>query len=107
MTKIGLTRAEFRKFKPTRKVSGRFFTLLIGSGALGQVTCACVVSKRAVARAVARNAVKRRCREALRANLTSYKEPLTLVFHAKAPAAGASYADIARDVQNLLRRAIT
>ncbi|KKW07944.1 MAG: hypothetical protein UY39_C0004G0008 [Candidatus Kaiserbacteria bacterium GW2011_GWC2_49_12] len=102
---IGITSAEFRQLRPVRRIQGRFFSLLVGALPSEHVRCACVVSKKAEARAVARNTVKRRCREALRGQYQNIKKPITLVFHAKASASGASYAEIAEDVRSLIMRA--
>jgi len=129
---VGLTGAEFKQLKPIRRVHGRLFSLLVGELPSGHARCACVVSKKASARAVVRNSIKRRCREVLRKQCSNIKKSLTddvgrakckssafafpsrgarnpagftLVFHAKASAAGASYADIAEDVHTLIMRA--
>lgn len=65
---------------------------------------ACVVSKKVAARASARNAIRRRCREAARAELARIKEPCTLVFYAKREAAEATFSDLKRDVEKLVAR---
>lgn len=103
--KLSLSSAEFMRFKPARRINGRFFTLLIGPAASESAKLACVVSKKVSARAVVRNSIKRRCRAALRGKLANIKKPQILVFYAKSAAAQASFADVQRDVVELLASA--
>ena len=97
-----LSSADFRRLRPSRRLSGEFFSLSIASSEGRALKWACVVSKKVSARAVVRNRVKRLCRSALQPLLKNRSEPLALVFHAKRPAAEASFADIQRDVERLL-----
>lgn len=90
------------RFKPARRINGRFFTLLIGPAFGESMKYACVVSKKAAAKAVSRNSIKRRCREAIRSECKAVGKPRTFVFYAKSSAAGASFADIRRDIKELL-----
>ena len=61
-------------------------------------------SKR-IGKAVVRNRVRRRMREAVRLRRALIADGWDLVFIARSPMARASYADIARGVESLLRRA--
>jgi ribonuclease P protein component len=61
------------------------------------------VSKR-VGKAVARNRVKRRMREAVRRRLPQLRPGQDLVFVARAPAAEATYDQIVESVDYLLRK---
>ncbi len=111
-----LSRAHFVALKGARRIHGTLFTLsvaplpeadppLAGAVPAGrQGKFACVVSKKVSAKAVDRNRIKRRCRESVRAFLSTFREPLALVFTAKRVAGDASSADIAEDVRKLLIR---
>ena len=66
---------------------------------------ACVVSKKVAARAVDRNYIQRRCRETVRPRLVHIDQPLALVFYAKRGVATASFADVKKDIEELLVRA--
>lgn len=61
------------------------------------------VSKR-VGKATIRNRVKRRLREALRANLVQVKPGYDLILTARPPSASATYGEIRQAVEDLLRR---
>ena len=61
------------------------------------------VSKR-VGKATIRNLVKRRLREAVRNNLAAIPAGVDLIFIARPPAAGATYAQIEETVAYLLRK---
>lgn len=64
---------------------------------------ACVVSKKVAKRAVDRNLIKRRGREAVRDALKkSAAAPASYVFYAKKEALGAPYRDIAAEIRKLL-----
>lgn len=99
---VSLTSAAFARFRPTKRIQGRFFTLLVGPVTESPAKYACVISKKVAARATVRNTVKRRCREAIRGQHKSVTTPRTLVFYAKSSAPAASFADIQRDVKELL-----
>ena len=68
--------------------------------------CACVVSKKVSPKAVERNLIKRRCREAARALILKRNEALALVFYAKREARGAAFENIRKDTASLLGRAL-
>ncbi|MDP2648757.1 MAG: ribonuclease P protein component [Patescibacteria group bacterium] len=104
-----LTRSDFTDLRraPLRRMSGAYFSLSCTSLPDGEsAKAACVVSKKVAARAVARNRIKRICREAVRAHLSSVKPPQAFVFTAKRAAAAASPADIRGDVERLLAAAL-
>ena len=103
-TNIGLSRADFKQFRPDKRIQGRLFTLLVKKNEEGASRAACVVSKRVAARAVVRNKIKRLCREALRHAHRSLSIPYTLVFYAKAGASGVTFRDVEKDVDELLRK---
>ncbi len=97
-----ITSAEFRRFKATRRIHGRFFSLLIGPSFAEYTKYACVVSKKVSTKAVSRNLIKRRCREVIRKEEMQGGKPLSIVFYAKSTAVGATFADMKADIQNLL-----
>ena len=103
--KNSLTSVEFMTFKATRRINGRFFTLLIGPAFADRLKYACVVSKKVARKAVSRNLIKRRCREAIRGEHTEGAKPRSLVFYAKSSATEASFADVREDVKSLLSSA--
>ncbi|MDP3965298.1 MAG: ribonuclease P protein component [bacterium] len=108
--KNSLTHAEFLRAERAkfRRERGSLFILSFGVLA-GQkpreCKTACVVSKKTAARAVDRNVIKRRWRDAMRHCLPSAPAPSALVFYAMRPARNASYADIKNDVDMLIARA--
>ncbi len=63
---------------------------------------ASVISKKNAARAVDRNKVERRCREAMRFYMTRIKEPLALILRAKREAVDASSEDLKSDIKALM-----
>lgn len=88
-----------------RRYSGVYVSLSVA--ALPQATrsrVACVVSKKVSLRAVVRNRIKRRCREALAPLLKSVRRPLALVCNAKREAVEASFAEIRDDIARLVMR---
>ena len=106
--KYRLSRTDFTKLADLRskRVHGAHFSLAItplpaGSG----VKAACVVSKKVSPRAVDRNRIERRCREALRPLLPSLHSDVALVFSAKREAKETISSEIAHDVKALLGRA--
>lgn len=105
-----LTHADFARVSKSRarRIHGTYFSLSLSEsqGGARVSQTACVVSKKTAARAVDRNLIRRRCREALRKHLVRIKTPTVFVFHAKREAARASYAEIARDIEALVVRGI-
>ena len=92
----------------TRRFHGALFSLSVTelpSGVRGP-KCACVVSKKVSPKAVERNLIKRRCREAVQALLLKRNEALALVFYAKREARGAAFENIRKDTASLLERAL-
>ena len=104
--KYRLSGEEIRKLSGKR-IHGTFFSLLVAPIQGDYAKRACVVSKKVSAKAVDRNSVKRRCRNALAKRMPNAKKPLALVFYAKREARDAKFSDIERDVGSLLARATT
>jgi ribonuclease P protein component len=87
-----------------RRATGRTVTahlLLVPDGAPAKVG---FVVSRAVGPAVVRNRVKRQLREIMRARLASLPEGCMLVVRAQPAAAEARQADLAADLDRILRR---
>jgi ribonuclease P protein component len=99
-----LSSADFRTFRPARRISGDFFTLSIAPEGAGP-KWACVVSKKVSVKAPVRNLIKRRMRSILRIALGDFHEPLALVFQAKRGAEKATFAQMRGDLAKLLGRA--
>jgi ribonuclease P protein component len=99
-----LTRADFTRIRSgsPRRFHGRYFSLSITRQSEGEPKFACVVSKKAAKRAVDRNRIKRRAKEALGAMLKGTTVPVSLVLYAKKEALTASYSDLAADIRALL-----
>lgn len=107
--KNSLTHADFVRVEQAkfRRERDSLFILSYGTlvgQKLGELKAACVVSKKTAARAVDRNLIKRRWRDAMRGNL-HIPTPSALVFYAMKGAKGASYADIKSNVDGLIARA--
>lgn len=98
-----LTGAQIRSIRSSRRVHGALFSVSVSASPSGKAQCACVVSKKVSALAVVRNLVKRRCRAALSTHLPSLPAGVFL-FHAKREAAKAAYADIVRDLDEIVKR---
>ncbi|OGG91940.1 ribonuclease P protein component [Candidatus Kaiserbacteria bacterium RIFCSPLOWO2_12_FULL_53_8] len=106
--KYRLSRSDFLGLdrKRSRRVHGTCFSLTIAPLPEGErAKAAVVVPKKMAARAVDRNRIERRVREALRPLLARLQSPTVLVFHAKREAAEASFADTKKDIKTLLGRA--
>lgn len=104
LTHADFVRAEKAKFRRER---GAFFILSFGvlSGQkTAEIKASCVVSKKTAMRAVDRNLIKRRWRDAMRPHLSALPASV-FVFYAMKPAKDASYADIKEDVAALVSRA--
>ncbi len=102
--KYRLTGEEIRRLSGKRS-HGTYFSLLVAASPAGHAKFACVASKKAAARAVDRNAIKRRCRAILSKHGLSSEKRLAFVFYAKPGARGAPYAELERDITSLLLRA--
>ncbi len=103
--KYRLSRADFTRLpKAARRIHGEYFSLTVTPLPSSKgPRAACVVSKKVSARAVDRNRIERRCREALRPLLSKITKPEAFLFYAKREAREASTSDVARDVEKLLR----
>lgn len=101
--KYRLSGEEIRKLSGKR-MHGRFFSLLVAPIAGQHAKCACVVSKKVSAKAVERNKVKRRCRNALAKRMPELTKPLALVLYAKREAKDAEFSEIERDVDVLFSK---
>ncbi len=90
------------------RMNGAFFSLsaaLLPRGTSPKASC--VVSKKVSVRAVDRNRIKRQCRHAVAPILKTIKKPIVFAFFARREALGAEYADLERDVQKLVERALS
>lgn len=101
MVKRSLSSAEFRSFRPTKRLSGEFFVLSLAPSQRG-FRYACVISKKNVARASARNLIKRRCRAALFD--AAPPDGFILVFSAKRGASYASFEKLSADIRSLVAK---
>jgi len=103
-----MSRADVVRLERTkgRRLHGALFSLTAAPLPSGQRTSrwTCVVSKKVASKAVERNRIKRRCREAARAHVRDVPAPLALLFRAKKEAAGATFADVGRDVHALVEK---
>jgi len=100
-----LRRADFAAGRVTRRLHGTLFSLSVSPLSRDRTSSfACVVSKKVVGKAVRRNLLKRRCREAARERMRTLPTltPVALVFRAKKAAANAVFADVARDIYALV-----
>jgi len=105
VTHADFVRADMAKFRRER---GSLFILSFGTlpgQKQGDLKTTCVVSKKTALRAVVRNLIKRRWRNAMRQCLSFAPAPSTLIFYAMRPASSASYEDIKKDVAALVSRA--
>jgi ribonuclease P protein component len=87
-----------------KRFHGRFFSLLIARAATDHPKFAVVVSKKVSLKAVERNKVKRRMRNALTKLRSHVQKPAALVLSAKADAKKASYAELVRDIESLFSK---
>lgn len=95
-----LSTADFKTMRIVRRVHGRFFSLAVAPHPHGP-KWACVVSKKVSAKAVVRNRLKRRARAILAPLLKHADSRYAFVFHARRTAAGASFAEIRQDIEQL------
>lgn len=90
-----------------KRLSGELFSLSFGTIPGRRVPgFACVVSGKVVARAAARNAIKRRCRAVFQ-KIIDTQHSLACVYYAKKAAHGALFSEIEREVTVLYKRACT
>ena len=103
--KYRLSRADWLRLpRPARRIHGGYFSLsVIPAPSLGGPRVALVVPKKVAKRAVDRNKIERRCREALRPLMEKVRKSVALIFHAKREAVEASYAEVVLDVEKLLK----
>ena len=102
--KYRLLRADFQNMRRFQRIIGEYFSLSYGE--LPNRTspgATCVVSSKTAARAVDRNKIKRRCRAVLSEYVKGSSRP-TVVLDAKKGAVKAAYADIKKDIENLLSK---
>lgn len=96
-----LTGPQIRSLRSPRKVHGTLFSISISPLTGETPRFACVVSKKTAPKAVTRNLIKRRCREALRAY--GALPVAAYVLTAKKAAVEATYAEIERDIAAALK----
>src|SRR5580704_19483943 len=104
-TKQRLSRKDFVDMsrKSVRRVSGALFSLSITPLSEGSAArAAIVVSKKVSPKAAARNLLRRRSREVLRPLISRIGRSVALVFHAKAAARDASFAEIKTEIARLI-----
>ena len=101
--KYRLSGEEIRHLSGKRS-HGRLFSLLTAPIAGDHAKCAIVVSKKAAARAVDRNKIKRRSRNVLAKHMAEVKKPVALVLYAKRDALKAEPSDVNSDIAGLLAR---
>jgi ribonuclease P protein component len=105
-----LSRVDFSSINTARlrRIHGAYLTLSVSEHVKNPISkpkFACVVSKKIAARAVDRNRIRRRCREAFRTLCNGRTDPRSFICYAKKEAAAASYDDIRSDLRDLLSRA--
>lgn len=86
-------------------VSERFLILKFQSNGLNLTRAGFVVSRKVSRKAVLRNKIKRRLREALRGELSRLKNGFDLVFFAKSAIEEKEFSDIQSVVKRLLQKA--
>lgn len=101
--KYRLTGEEIRNLSGKRS-HGAFFSMLVAPIAANHAKCAVVVSKKVSLRAVDRNKIKRRARNAIAKRILGVKKPIGLVFYAKRETKGAEFSEISRDIEALFSR---
>lgn len=87
-----------------KRFHGRFFSLLAAPLSVDHPKFAVVVSKKVATKAVDRNKVKRRARNALDKVRTSVSKPLALVLYAKSDAKKAEFSEIVSDIAALFSK---
>lgn len=93
------------KMRDFKRLVGEYFSLsfgtLPGRAASG---AAVVVSSKAASHAVDRNKIKRRCRVVFSEYVKTHSVATTIILYAKKDAAKASFAEIKKDIENLLSK---
>ena len=97
--------AEFQRVRAMRRSWGHPLLVLYVAPNDGEATRLGISVGKRVGKAVVRNGVKRRVREAVRSRLSDLAPGHDLVFIARAPAAEASWPDLRAATEDLLRRA--
>jgi ribonuclease P protein component len=87
-----------------RRMHGKLFSLLVAPIRAEHAKCAVVVSKKAAAKAVERNKIKRRSRNALAKRMPRVGKPLALVLYAKRDAKSATFSEIEHDIEVLFSK---
>src|SRR3989338_2882853 len=102
--KYRLSRKEIELLKksPQNRRHGRMFMLSWGKISAPYSKVVCVVSSKVIPSAVARNRVRRLCKEAIRTRVALPVSPTGIMLRARAGAGRASLNDIAEDVATLL-----
>lgn len=97
-------KADFdRAYSSGRRLPSASFMIITCPAGMDRPRLGITVPK-TVGGAVVRNAVRRRLREAFRKNREAIAEPLDIVIHVRPGAAGASFADLERELIMALRR---
>ena len=107
MAKNRLSRSELARItqKGARRVHGKLFSVVFTPLLENPSKFTCAVSVKTARRAVERNRIKRFCREAAREWIKKSDRPHAFIFYAKRGAPEAVYTDIARDIEELIRKA--
>lgn len=101
--KYRLTGDEIKNLSGKRS-HGRLFSLLAAPLSVGHPKFAIVVSKKIASKAVDRNKIKRRTRNALAQARTKVIRPLALVLYAKSDIKKAAFSEIAHDIDALFSK---
>jgi len=89
--------------KGRRRVDGTYFSLSVSVGGVGTSTkTACIISKKAIHKAIDRNKIKRRVREIARPLIRSTQDPIHFIFYTKQTALKASYKNLKADIETLI-----
>lgn len=102
--------ADFKDLKPIRRLTGRFFTLVVSkfptrSDDAAHIKVAVVVSKKVASKAIDRNRLRRRAKAVLREALVAAEQPVAYVFQAKRGAAEVQFAELRGELLTLVAQA--
>ncbi len=92
-----------RAYSQGRRIPSAYFTVITCQAGLDRPRLGVTVPK-AVGGAVIRNAVRRRLREAFRKNRGAIAVPIDIVLHVRPAAAGATFADLEKELLHALGR---